>query len=285
MSNEATVEAATEVQATKQVSPDGRLTIRLTDRQPIRIKDTDWPLLAEVIMPLYFSSIHEFIMSEVTGNSQDHDIISMLHVLIRRHADGRSLIYGIRNKSADGQKTLADELGGELVANENEFVKAINRCAKQFIDSCGGCSSGSKACQCLVFECLSKLPPLCIDEETPQKSDTGVVVLNGGQPVKISPSIWPLISEAKESLDCLAYFYYERLAVRQHVSGKTLVYGHSWYNADCAAQFNIFNPRGGELLPAGEDLVTAVKRVGAALGMKAATIRACINGLPSQDLD
>ena len=284
MCNEAPVEAATEVQDTKQVQQDGRITIRLTDRQPIRIKETDWPLLAEVVMPLYFSSIPDLSMAHALGDFE-HEFTGMLHVLIRRHSDGRSLIYGMRKKSTDeGQQTLADELGGELVANENEIAEAINRCASQFIDSCGGCRSKSTACQFLILECLSKLPPQCIDEETPQKSDTGVVVLNGGQPIKISKSIWPLISEARETIDCNYYCSYERLAVRQHISGKTLVYGYSRH-PEVAAIFDIFQPRGGELLPAGEDIVTAVKRIGKALNMNAQTIRICINGLPSQDLD
>jgi hypothetical protein len=155
-----------------------------------------------------------------------------------------------------------------------------------------------------VEECLSKLPPQCIDEETPKNSDTGVIVLDKGQPIKISNAVWPLLSEAKEVFNFQSWeptfepvtgratsdhsfspFGHERLVVRQHATGKTLVYGYTRYDLPWAAQFNLFNPRGGEILPAGSDVASAVKRIGTTLGLHADTIRACINGLPSQDLD
>jgi len=316
MSNEAPI-ATTADQDTKNVSPDGRLTIRLTDRQPVRVKETDWPLVAEAIMPLYrkaprkaSASLKDSILEvlEAYPNSCEEspwDYLQtpyMLHVLVRKHADGRSLIYGLRKNCKDTQQALADELGGELVLVESDFVVALNRCAQQFIDNCGGCCP--EASQCLVEECLSKLPPQYIDEETPLKSDTGVVVLEKGQPVKISNTVWPLLSEAKESFYfqtiepkqnpedgriedevILMPFGHERLVVRQDATGKTLVYGYTRYDLPWAAQFNIFNPRGGEVLPTGADVATAVKRIGTTLELNAATIRACINGLPSQDLE
>ena len=317
MSNETPIESATAAQATKQVSPDGRLTIRLTDRQPVRIKETDWPLMAEAVMPLYRKSprragyqLREAIRAvlETRDNPYEEEgadnlqIPYMLHVLIRKHADGRSLIYGMRKKYRDVQQTLSDELGGELVADENEFIESLNRCTRKFIDSCGFCYL--EAYQCLIEECLSKLTPQCIDEESPQKSDTGVIILDKGQPVKISNAVWPLLSEAKEPFYFQSIeprqnpedgriehevihlpFGHERLVVRQHATGKTLVYGYTRYDLPWAAQFNIFNPRGGEVLPAGADVAPVVKRIGTTLGLHADTIRACINGLPTQNLD
>ncbi len=316
MSNEAPTATPTADQDAKNVSPDGRLTIRLTDRQPVRIKESDWPLVAEAIMPLYRkarrkanSNLRDSILEvlEAYPNSCEEspwDYLQtpyMLHVLVRKHADGRSLIYGLRKNCKDTQQALADELGGELVLAESDFVVALNRCAQQFIDNCGGCCP--EAHQCLVEECLSKLPPLYIDEETHQKSDTGVVVLDKGQPIKISNALWPLLSEAKEVFNfqswestfdpvtgCTSDYIlrplgHERLVVRQHSTGKTLIYGYTRYDLPWAAQFNIFNPCGGEILPAGVDVAAAVKRIGTTLELNADTIRACINGLPSQDLD
>jgi hypothetical protein len=317
MSNETPIEPATSVQATRQEPQDGRLTIRLTDRQPVRIKETDWTLAAEAVMPLYRKSLRKAdcdlqdairdVLEAYPNSCEEYpsdylQIPYTLHVIVRKHADGRSLIYGVRKKNRDAQQALSDEVGGELVADKNEFIEALNRCAKQFIDSCGGCCP--EAYQCLVEECLSKLPPQCIDEETPKKSDTGVVVLDKGQPIKISSAVWPLLSEAKEPFHFQAIeprqnpedgrledevilmpFGHERLVVRQHATGKTLVYGYTRYDLPWAAQFNIFNPRGGEILPAGSDVASAVKRIGTTLGLQADTIRACINGLPTQDLD
>lgn len=315
MSNETPTASAD--QDTKNVSPDGRLTIRLTDRQPVRIKETDWPLVAEAIMPLYRKSprkadsdLRDAILDALEAypgvcEESPWDYLQtpyMLHVLVRKHADGRSLIYGLRKNCKDSLHTLSDELGGVLVSDEKEFVVSLNRCAKKFIDSCGGCCS--EACQCLVEECLSKLPPKFIEEETPQKSDTGVIVLDKGQPIKISNAVWPLLSDAKEVFNFQSWeptfdpvtgrdtsdhifspLGHDRLVVRQHATGKTLVYGYTRYDLPWAAQFNIFNPRGGELLPAGSDVATAVKRIGTTLGLQVETIRACINGLPAQDLD
>jgi hypothetical protein len=127
-----------------------------------------------------------------------------------------------------------------------------------------------------------------------------VVVLTGGKSLKISPEVWPIISEARENINYASYrgadgmfeddfslkpFGHERLVVRQHKTARTLVYGYIRFDNRWAARFNIFNPRGGELLPAGADILSAIKRVGKSLELSIETIRTCINGLPAQDLD
>jgi len=76
----------------------------------------------------------------------------------------------------------------------------------------------------------------------------------------------------------------ERLVVRRHHDNRFLVYGYSRYEGDWAAQFDIFNARGGELISNATELWDAIRRVGAALGFSAKTIRTCLNSFSAEEL-
>ena len=296
---------------------DGRIAIRLTGRPPVRVRESDWPILAQAVMPLYRIdprtaelNLVDAILASLEApeeiNDEDPDNVwqekdCYVHVpysvllTVRRHADGRVLLYGLRTKIDAKESNLADELGGELLVSDKALKGALMKNAKAFIDMCGG--GCADAPQKLAEACLAQLPPQNLDDDGMAKADSGMIVLNGGAPVQLSQGEWPLIAETKRPLiyrpfccqgewdGCTQPYGYERLAVRQHHDGKAIVYGLLHYEDAWAAQFNIFNPCGGEIVSSGTDLAVAISRVGAALGLSDETIRACVNALPAQDLD
>jgi len=311
MSNtEMAAEKAAENDAQQNAVPDGRITVHLTARPPVRIRETDWPILAQAVMPLYrialcqseltlFNAIKASL--EECTETEDGIIypgyvqtLFRVQLTVRRHADGRILLYGLRIKKETQENSLADELGGELLISDKALKDALMENAKAFISMCGG--GCEDAPQKLVEEILSQLPPKNVDSDGTVKADSGVIVLHGGAPIQLSRTEWPLIAEAKTPLmytllgrpdpDDWTYVYgYERLAVRQRHDGDAVVYGERLYQNEWAAQFNFFNPRGGEIVSAGKNLAAAILRVGTALGLCDETIRACVNALPAQDLD
>ena len=314
MSNtEMAAEKAAENDAQQNAVPDGRITVHLTARPPVRIRETDWPVLAQAVMPLYrigvtlpqseltlFNAVKvtlDALESDETGLRDPGDYVHILcrvQLTVRRHADGRILLYGLRIKKETQENSLADELGGELLISDKALKDALMENAKAFISMCGG--GCEDAPQKLVEEILSQLPPKNVDSDGTVKADSGVIVLHGGAPIQLSRTEWPLIAEAKTPLmytllgrpdpDDWTYVYgYERLAVRQRHDGDAVVYGERLYQNEWAAQFNFFNPRGGEIVSAGKNLAAAILRVGTALGLCDETIRACVNALPAQDLD
>ncbi len=289
---------------TVQAAAERKLTLRLTDR-PVRINEVNWPILTEVRMPIFrvdprikdgslMSAIIatleapvEYDLDPETGESLERSerfvwMVCTLHVCLRKHADGRVLLYGVREGLEGQASSLADELGGELLVSEGKIADSLKKHAKLFIDACGGCRADAP--EKLIQACLARLTPECLDADKQRKPDSGVVVLNGGCPVLISPSEWTLLSDARILMP--VEMGHERLAVRQHGDGRSIVYGYAQLDESSGfAAFNIFSERGGEIVSVGSDLLGAIKRVGATLRFSSETIRACINGLPAQDLE
>ncbi len=306
---------------------DDRIIICLTDREPVRVSQTVWPLLTQASMPIYRidqrkadSSLFEAIKASLAPTTEwlehncpgdeDRDWIeqsryvffqSMLHIYVRKHADGRVLIYGTRTRTNQRNKPgrLADSLGGEILDIGKDLKSALDQYAKVFIDMCGGCSADAP--RKLVEACLSRMPPEDFDNDKAPKGDSDVIVLSGGNPIKVSKSEWPSITDVESPIYYDYYteedggiigvckipiqYGYERLNVRQHHDGRAIVSGGVRFEEEWASQFNIFNMRGGEVVDAGEDLVAHIKHVGLSLNLRVETIRACINGLPAKDLD
>lgn len=306
--------------ATGSTATDQKITIHLTDRAPVLISEASWPILTQAVMPIYridprkpdcclidaikaslecpevmISSCADDFVNGQPEYTQDCfiTVLSQLHVILRRHNDGRVLLYGVRKTPQNANVNLSDSLGGELLNSDKNLPTVLKKHAKAFIDMCGGACGD--ALQKLVETCLAGLPPEILDDDKAVKADSGVIVLTGPRPVRISSQEWPIITEAKTLLTYLFYeneyaegvqqtFGHERLAVRQHHDGKALVYGYLRFEG-WPEQFNIFNDRGGTLVETGSDLAAAIKQVGTALHLQAETIRACVNGLPAQELE
>jgi hypothetical protein len=115
------------------------------------------------------------------------------------------------------------------------------------------------------------------------------ITLTDRPPVTIAETTWPVIasgdlrpgafvnSTPKPSYETDRY----TLRVRQHASGKAIVYGV----LDAATPWTGTEDwRGGELLDAGADLAAAIRRVGATGGFPDRVIRETIADLPAIDL-
>jgi hypothetical protein len=288
---------------------DDKITIQLTDGAPVRIVTANWPILTQAFMPIYTLNPHvedcglfEAIKREMSNVMEEAiDILGHLHVVIRKHADGRTLLYARTGSNVAEQCTVG--LGGALLRPEEELAGAIGQYAGRFISMFGGCSVDAP--RKLLEACLAGLPPENLDDDKTVKNDSEVIVLMGGRAVQVSRAEWPSISEVKTPLSCsfrepwnmpengvfysLKTFGHESLVVKSHHDGVSIVYGYRHYGGEQEnkrlATFNIFNPRGGEIVAAGDDLPAAIKRVGTALGLLDLTIMSCVNGLPAQDLD
>ena len=95
-------------------------TITLTDRAPVRIVDSEWPEIAKAE-----------VRSDMVNRS----------LRVRRHADGRALVYGVHSRA--GYK---DVRAGELLEPERALARFVGIVAER--------------CDCLdlVAECIANLP-------------------------------------------------------------------------------------------------------------------------------
>jgi hypothetical protein len=297
----------------------GKITICLTDHAPVRIVAADWPVLTQAFMNLYRlnpafdlsgCSLRDAIQHDYmemrgeyySGNSDYLLPTGVIGVMVRRHQDGRALLYGLNlhvsHLPKEGTALAACSytgLGGRLLQPEADLREAVSTGAAAFVNMLGG--GFAEAPLRLAEACLSRMPSEDLDDDRTAKPDSEVIVLSGGHPVGVSPRDWPIISDSTRLLYMdidehqAEEIGHERLAVRQHRDGRCLVYGFTRYEAfegcqapEWLASLNIYNLRGGRLLPSDSDPIDAIRDVGIALRLDDHTIRACINGLPAQDL-
>lgn len=96
-----------------------KLTITLTDRPPVKITKADWPILA-------------------SAEEREHDgqyehqanRRSEWRLIVRQHADGRAIVYGIFSHDTQwqGERDL-DIRGGEMLPEGADIPAAIRRVA------------------------------------------------------------------------------------------------------------------------------------------------------------
>lgn len=297
---------------------DGKIRICLTDQVPVRIVADDWPVLASALMPLFRLNpvydlsgyslgdaiAHDYTEMRgeyYTGNRDYLNQVGVVGMVVRRHKDGRVLLYGLKlaylptNKALPLDSQSYTGLGGRLLQPEADLLEAVGTSAAMFVNMLGG--GFAEAPIRLAEACLSRMPPEELDDDRTAKSDSEVVVLTGGTSVRVSQRDWPIISDAHRPLfmdvdeEVAEVVGLERLAVRQHCDGRWLVYGYTRYEAtagcwepDWLASLDIYNLHGGKLVLSGSDSVCAIREVGIALRLDDETIRTCINGLPPQDL-
>ncbi len=105
-------------------------TITLSTAAPVRIRDAEWPFLSQAMT------------TEREGTDQEETT----WLKVRRHADGRSLVYG----GVDARWTRSkfpDRRAGELVEPGGDVVAAIWRLAREL-----------DAPPLLTREAIAKLP-------------------------------------------------------------------------------------------------------------------------------
>ncbi len=106
------------------------------------------------------------------------------------------------------------------------------------------------------------------------------VTLTDHAPVRIREDLWPQIAHGNWCDNPAIPFQANRggdIRVRQHADGRAVVYATAWSKWQGERDWS-----GGELLAAGEDIIAAIRRVGAELHDSA--VRDCIADLPAVEI-
>lgn len=88
-------------------------TITLSDRPPVRIDTDEWPVIAES---------HDF------DGEHASQAIYRWTLKVRRHADGRCLLYGV---STSAWPSEPDRRGGVLLGEGADLIAAADQVAKR----------------------------------------------------------------------------------------------------------------------------------------------------------
>lgn len=112
-------------------------TITLTDRNPVKIRESEWPMIAYG---------DERPGSFIAGTPRPDDETDRYTIRVRQHADGRVLVYGVID-AATAWTGTQDWRGGELLAKGGDVAAAIKRV---------GADAGMP--ESVVRECLADLP-------------------------------------------------------------------------------------------------------------------------------
>lgn len=109
-----------------------KVTIKMSDRPAIRIVDADWPMLAKTSLAVRH------------GGAIDH-----YSIRVRRHADGRHLVYGeVVGASETGTESAS---AGRLVVQVGDVLAAIRGIAGEI--------SGGTVYDSLVSGVIANIPP------------------------------------------------------------------------------------------------------------------------------
>lgn len=112
-------------------------TITLTDRNPVKIKEDEWPQIA---------SGDDRPGSFVNGTPRPDYETDRFTIRVRQHADGRVLVYGVVD-AATAWTHIEDWRGGELLCGGDDIAAAIRR-----VGADGGMPPG------VIRECIADLP-------------------------------------------------------------------------------------------------------------------------------
>ena len=103
-------------------------TVTMTDRRPVKIDSKDWPRIALANGDSWTGadySRHE--QASCQGELDEY------HLVVRRHQDGRVLVYGILSAASAWTGTPHDRRGGYLLnePGDDEIVDAISKVAAE----------------------------------------------------------------------------------------------------------------------------------------------------------
>lgn len=85
--------------------------VKLTGRPPVRINETAWPIVASG-------------EANNSRNGIDRDATRSAELIVRRHADGRALVYGSYDTRWQGEH---GSHAGELLEPGADIVEAVRR--------------------------------------------------------------------------------------------------------------------------------------------------------------
>lgn len=118
------------------------LTITLTGRAPVKIKKEEWPVLASAEADEHDGQV------ECQANRR-----WTRRLTVRRHADGRAIVYGVYDYTTQfqGEKD-AGARGGELILADVDIIPVIQRVGAWMVEY------GDEVFDQLVNECVADLP-------------------------------------------------------------------------------------------------------------------------------
>lgn len=258
-----------------------RITVYLTDRDPIDLDAEAWPMIARGTGDSYRVGNYDvarYDQARANGEVDEYKLI------VRQHADGRTLVYGIFDAAAArGGESVR---GGDMLTRRPPMdvlamtIRLVGR-ELHFPER-------------VIRECFESFEPEDLGEVTSTKKIT--VYLTDRNPVNVDPKEWPICargtgdshqgSHGPEYEQARAQGQYDeyKLIVRQHTDGRTLVYGI----VDAApAWTGNASVRGGELLtrrPDTDELFRIVRQVGEELGLPNAVIRDCFESFQPEEL-
>ena len=122
-------------------------TITLTGRNPVKIQDRDWPILASATDDSHTGSDYGRHQQALSQGECDR-----YGLYVRQHADGRALVYGILDAAVSAWGAPAggeDYRGGVLLASAtlDQIAAAIREVGQE----CG-------LPDALIRECVANLP-------------------------------------------------------------------------------------------------------------------------------
>jgi hypothetical protein len=121
-------------------------TITLTDRAPVRIIEDQWPTIAQASGDSYGGNDYNKHQQSLSQNEVDQYTLK-----VRRHMDGRVLVYGILQAANGGWHAPAegeDFRGGELLQQwDMDVVLSIRRVGEY-------CHLPDR----IIRECIADLP-------------------------------------------------------------------------------------------------------------------------------
>jgi hypothetical protein len=105
--------------------PDDLRTITMTDRPPVQIRECEWPEIASAIDDDCGETDYAKRRQALAQGSADR-----YYLRVRRHADGRSIVYGVLDAAAAAWRREAgghDIRAGEVLEPGDDIVAALHR--------------------------------------------------------------------------------------------------------------------------------------------------------------
>lgn len=115
------------------------LTITLTGRPPVRIRMLEWPIIAR---------------ASDWDNENEYQANRTWKLLVRQHADGRTLVYAIHTTQYQGESNYR---GGKLIEPGVDVPATIRRVGERM-----------GQCDRLIDECIADLPAEDLSESAVQ---------------------------------------------------------------------------------------------------------------------
>jgi len=113
---------------------DNTMTIKMSERRPLKIKKSEWRLIAR---------------ADWHDGQYDFQAHTLRRIVVREHADGRRIVYGLQEAGNGGQyRGTRNPAGGFLISagDEDGTIRAIRRVGGVIDDGM------------LADECIADLP-------------------------------------------------------------------------------------------------------------------------------